>query len=364
MDRKDQNRTMAYPVTIIIPSLNPDEKLLKVVSAAASGGFSRLILVDDGSAEENRHYFTRALEIAQEEGLPATLLRHAKNLGKGRALKTAFNDYLSNPQGCVGAVTVDGDNQHCIEDVQRCAQCLTEHPDTVFLGARDFSLDNVPPRSRFGNRFTSFLFRFACGLKISDTQTGLRAIPNRWMEDFLDLVGERFEYETNMLLEMKTKNIPFREIPIQTVYLEENKSSHFNPLKDSMRIMGVLFRFLAASGASWGVDILLFTLLQFLFRGLSITMSVFLSTAVARIASSLINLSLNRTVVFRQKGGLGRTVIRYYILCGIQLMASAGLVSLLLHFLGRAWSLPVKLCVDTLLFLASFQVQREWVFRR
>lgn len=355
---------MSNPVTIIIPSLNPDEKLLDVVESIAEADFSRLILVDDGSKAENRVYFDRALEIAKGADIPAVLLRHGKNLGKGRALKTAFNHYLCDTEGCVGVVTVDGDNQHGIEDIKSCAQALVKRPDTIFLGARDFSLEHIPPRSRFGNRFTSALFRFVCGLRISDTQTGLRAIPNSCLMDFLDLAGERFEYETNMLLEMKAKGFPFQEIPIQTVYLDENKSSHFNPLVDSLRIMRVLFRFLASSGASWLVDMGLFTLLQFLLRGIPITASVFLSTAAARLCSSLLNLALNRIVVFRQRGNLRDSVFRYYVVCAVQLLASAGLVSGLLHFLGRAWALPVKLCVDTLLFLASFQIQREWVFRK
>ena len=354
---------MAYPVAVILPSLNPDEKLLKVVSAIAGSGFSRLILIDDGSQTENRIYFEKALSIAEKAGLPAELLRHAKNLGKGRALKDAFNCYLCDPKGCIGVVTVDGDNQHHIDDICRCARSLGENPDTIFLGARDFSLEGIPPRSRFGNRFTSFLFRFACGLRLSDTQTGLRAIPNRCLMDFLDLSGERFEYETNMLLEMKRKNFSFQEVPIQTVYIEENKSSHFNPLVDSFRILGVLFRFLAASGASWVVDLGIFTLLQIFFQSLPITVSVFLSTAIARICSSILNLSLNRAVVFRQHGNFPRTAVRYYVLCAFQLLASAGMVSALLRLWGRSWALPVKLCVDTLLFLVSFQIQREWVFK-
>lgn len=355
---------MSYPVAIVLPSLNPDEKLLKVVSAIAKTGFSRLILIDDGSLPEKRMYFDQAVSIAGKTGLSAELLRHAKNLGKGRALKDAFNYYLCDPQGCLGVVTVDGDNQHHIDDICSCAQSLQENPDTIFLGARDFSLEGIPPRSRFGNRFTSLLFRVICGLRLSDTQTGLRAIPNQCLMDFLDLSGERFEYETNMLLEIKAKGFALQEIPIRTVYIEENKSSHFNPLADSLRILGVLFRFLAASGASWLLDLAIFTLLQILFQRLPITASVFLSTAAARICSSVLNLSLNRTIVFRQQGNLTRTTVRYYILCTVQLLASAGFVSLLLHFLGRAWAFPVKLCIDTLLFLASFQIQREWVFQK
>ena len=129
---------------------------------------------------------------------------------------------------------MDGDNQHHVEDILACCEKLREKPDHVILGARDFSKREVPLRSRFGNVLTKGVFRFACGIRITDTQTGLRAIPARYLEAMTEIEGSRYEYETNMLLEMKARRIPFEEVPIRTIYLEENESSHFNPLKDSL----------------------------------------------------------------------------------------------------------------------------------
>ena len=128
-------------VTAIVPSLNPDEKFLRVVEGLVAAGFESIILVDDGSRADCRVWFDRAMEHPQ-----CTLLRHGKNLGKGRALKTAFNHFLSLENGHVGVVTLDGDGQHAMPDVVNCAKALEEHPRDLVLGVRVFTGDHVPAR--------------------------------------------------------------------------------------------------------------------------------------------------------------------------------------------------------------------------
>lgn len=112
----------------------------------------------------------------------------------------------------------------------------------MILGCRDFDQPGVPPRSVAGNKTTSRLFRLFYGIRLSDTQTGLRAIPRDFLADFIRIEGERFEYETNMLLKMKKRGILFLEQPITTVYDPEDYSSHYNALKDSWRIFRVMFK--------------------------------------------------------------------------------------------------------------------------
>ena len=176
-------------ICIIIPSLHPDDKLLALLKNLREGGFSRIILVDDGSGEKYRSYFR-----AGEEEYGCVVLRHHVNCGKGRALKTAFNHYLNTMPDCVGVVTVDSDGQHRLDDIRKCADDMLEHPEALILGSRDFSQENVPTRSRFGNVMTRNVFRLLCGVKITDTQTGLRAMANPLIERFLTTKGERFEY--------------------------------------------------------------------------------------------------------------------------------------------------------------------------
>ncbi len=347
-------------VTAIVPSLNPDEKFLRVVEGLVQSGFESIILVDDGSRSDCRVWFDRAMEYPQ-----CTLLRHGKNLGKGRALKTAFNYFLSQENGHAGVVTLDGDGQHAMPDVVNCAKALEEHPESLILGCRVFTGDHVPTRSRFGNNITSFIFKILCGIPVSDTQTGLRGISTEFCRYLLDVKGERFEFETKMLLETPRAEVAIREVPIETVYIEENKSSHFRVIRDSAAIYGLILKYLSSSILSFVLDWGLFTLLIWLLGRFVPTfgdINIYIATAAARIVSSLFNFAMNRAVVFRSRDGLGKTLVRYYILCICQLLCSAGLVHLL--SLTGCPSAVAKIPVDILLFCVSFRIQRSWVFRK
>ena len=224
-------------VTIIVPSLDPDEKLLQVVEGLLADGFDDILLVNDGSHADHLWPFERAAEHPE-----VTVLTHEVNKGKGRALKTAFAWCIENRPDIDGVVTADGDNQHRPSDIRRCAQAMIDDPSKVWLGVRDFSLDHVPARSRIGNTLTRGIMKMACGVSVTDTQTGLRAIPARDLPLMLRVEGERYEYETQMLLSLRAEKVGIGEVVIETVYINENESSHFNPLKDSMKIYKIIFR--------------------------------------------------------------------------------------------------------------------------
>ena len=348
-------------ISVIIPSYQPDEKLLEVIKGLTGKGFRDIILVDDGGGEPYAALFERASCFPE-----VTVLIHQENQGKGCALKTAFAYCMKERPECSGVITVDGDNQHHADDIYACCVRLQEKPDHVILGARNFSAEDVPFRSRFGNVLTKGVFRFVCGIRITDTQTGLRAIPACRLQAMTEIEGSRYEYETNMLLELKARRIPFEEVPIRTIYLDENDSSHFNPLKDSIRIYCTIFAFAASSFASSLIDLLLFYLCISLLTHMMPegVWNIAIATAAARVCSSLFNYNMNRRKVF---GSGGRSsIVKYYILCVLQFAASAGLVSFV-SFLFPAGSLGktlIKALIDILLFLVSYQIQREWVFRK
>jgi glycosyltransferase involved in cell wall biosynthesis len=224
---------------VCIPAYKPDHRLLDLVEALENVGLIRIVLADDGSGSEYTPVFCRAEEMG------CTIVHHAHNMGKGAALRTGIEKAVHQFGKDINVITADADGQHLAQDIVRIADAMDTYPDHLVLGVRDFDKENVPPKSRMGNRITSAFFKAATGVSCNDTQTGLRAVPAQFLEQFTEIEGERFEYETNMLLQMKRLGIRFVEQPIETVYDKEEYSSHYNALKDSWRIFKVMARFMA-----------------------------------------------------------------------------------------------------------------------
>lgn len=357
MEEKSQCLT---ELAVILPSLNPDEKLKKVVDGLVDAGFEHIVIVNDGSDAEHLKWFEEAGAYGQ-----CKVLTHEVNRGKGRALKTAFEYVIKELPELKGVITIDGDGQHLTKDIIACGERMLAEGDRVVLGCRDFSLPGVPARSVAGNRTTARLFRLCYGIKLSDTQTGLRAIPRQYLERFAQIDGERYEYETNMLLLMKRWGIGFTEQPIETVYEDNNAGSHYDTFKDSWRIFKVMFKFLLSSLSSMLVDLGVFYLVLRLFGTYFGAYAELAATAIARACSSFMNFNANNSVVFENRSHYKRALLRYYCLCIPQLLVSAGLVTLINHALAnsQAWlATVIKLLVDTVLFFISYHIQREWVF--
>ena len=355
-------------ISVVLPSLDPDEKLTAVIDGLLEYGFTDIILVNDGSKPENLHYFEAAAQHPEVH-----LLHHEVNRGKGAALKTAFSWFLENRPDGIGVVTVDGDNQHHPEDTRACAEYMAEH-NCVVLGVRDFSLPQVPFRSRNGNRITSLVFKVFCGMTISDTQTGLRAIPVKDLTILNTIKGDRFEYETNMLLAMKEHNIAFDEVKIRTVYIEENKSSHFRAVRDSWRIykliLGHFFKYTLSSVITSVVEVALVAVLNLLCRDV---VTGFLLTAVPTVVgrglSSLLNFYINMRLVFHSRVSTGKAMLRYYMLAipqmAAQLLLTHGAYSLLgLSDDQTTLRVIVYVLVMCVLFIASYMIQQRWVFSK
>lgn len=354
-------------ISVVLPSLDPDEKLLRTIDALLEHGFEDIILVDDGSKPENKHYFQTAARHPQVH-----LLIHEINRGKGAALKTAFHWFLENRKDAIGVVTVDGDGQHAPEDTRACALEMAA-TGKVILGCRDFSLPHVPPRSRMGNRITCGVFRFLCGMRLSDTQTGLRAIPPAAVAQFCLVKGDRFEYETNMLLEIKAQAIPYGEVKISTVYIEENKSSHFRAVRDSIRIYRLIlahfFRYTLSSVLSALVDVGLFSLFSSLMKSVQPWMSLTLPFLIARLISSLFNFTVNKHLVFRSRGETGKALLKYYALAIPVFLLQLGLtdgVYLLLSIGSKQVVLRTVIysIVMACLYVMTFMAQQRWVFAK
>lgn len=357
----DERESCLESLAVILPSLNPDKKFLGVVDGLEEQGFKHIVVVDDGSDSEHQVYFDKAREAHPD----ITVLYHGVNRGKGRGLKTAFAYVDENLPGIKGVITIDGDGQHLVGDIIACGERMLREGDKVVLGCRDFNSPGVPARSVAGNKTTARLFRICYGIKLSDTQTGLRAIPRQYLKPFCGIEGERFEYETNMLLNMKRMGIGFAEQPITTVYDPEDYSSHYDAVKDSWRIFKVMFKFLMSSLGSTVIDLTVFYLVMRFFGAAAGKYAELLSTVVARALSSFANFNANNAVVFENHKGYKRALLRYYCLCIPQMLVSAGLVTLINHLLSNSLPLVatlIKFAVDICLFFISYQIQREWVF--
>lgn len=344
-------------IVIIIPSYKPDKEIMMEFIKKVKSKFSNIVVVDDGSGNE----YTQFFEQLQNDEI--TVLKHHINFGKGRGIKTAFNYVLNNYPNMIGAVTADCDGQHYLEDIIKCAEKLKENPEKLVIGYRDFDEKQVPLRSRLGNKITRAIFSTFVGLKITDTQSGLRAFGKNVMKTFLSTAGERYEYETNMLIECKQKDIEIAEVPISTVYIRNNSLSHFNTVRDSIIIYKLFIKYIISSLSSFILDILLYTVFvstlpEINLKGIT---QIVIATILARIISAIYNFVINSKVVFKNQNK--NSIIKYIALCIVQMFISAFAVSELFKLLQMNSTL-IKVGVDTIIFIINFVVQREWVFKK
>ncbi len=347
------------PVTILIPAYNPDEKLLELLQKLR-GRFSRIVLVDDGSTS-GREIFPKAEKYVEK------ILVHERNRGKGAALKTGFA-YLGDS---TDVITADADGQHTPEDIAKIAEGLKTHRGGIVLGVRSFS-GKVPFRSRFGNWWTRWFFFLMTGLMVRDTQTGLRGIPAELLPRIAAIPGDRYEYEMAMLADAKRHPERPLQIPIETVYIDSNAKSHFNPILDTIRIYRSLLQFCLSSVLAFLIDNGVFAaVIWFLADKATYRRNdIFVALLVARFISSHFNYFYNRYVVFRRDRGAKKRPHRsYYGYFGLVIAIAAASYALtegcsaILDVRGVAITV-VKIVADAILFVVSYLVQKKFIFRR
>lgn len=350
-------------VLLVIPALNPPVSFIEYVNELIAQGFDSLLIIDDGSRDAFRPAFA---ELATRK--ECTVLRHAVNLGKGRGIKNSLNYFLNlaDKNEYAGVIFVDSDGQHKVEDVLKVKKAMMKDPTKLYLGSRNFNEPQVPAKSKLGNKITSLLFWMMYGKRIDDTQTGLRGIPTQMVAEFIELSGERFQYETNMLTAAVLKDIEIAEIGIQTVYFDNNSETHFRPIKDSFEIMSLLFvnffKYILSSFSSFIIDIVLFQFLIVFMLDLDASHRIMAATLGARVGSSIFNYWINKNLVFQNKQKNPAQIVQYFMLVGIQLLAS-GLLVILIYQLNGANETVVKVIVDSLLFLISYRIQRFYIFK-
>ncbi len=357
----------------VIPAYEPDNKLIEVASEAAAAGF-QVVIVDDGSengkAVKSGKVTGEAFHrIFEEAKFFAHVIRYSENRGKGYAMKTAFSYIRENyAEEDYTVVVIDSDGQHKVSDAIRLTDYAIAHRDTLVLGSRRQSAKS-PLRSRIGNGITRNVFRAVSGVYIYDTQTGMRAFSGDLMERALMVSGDRYEYEMNMLMDFSRARISMAELPIETIYIDDNAGSHFNPLKDSLKIYGEILKFSASSFASFLIDYLIFVCIVALFG--STTTTVLFANVFARFISAVSNYSINRNFVFAGAGELsgkekiGERDITYakrYALLAVSILAMNSALLYILTVFTVADPAILKIVVECIMFFVSFTIQRQFVF--
>lgn len=342
--------------TILIPSLEPTANFPRLLAELRQLTDDPILIVDDGSGPAYQSVF---LELAKIKN--TTVLYHQTNLGKGAALKTGFAYHLEHFPHSAGIVTADSDGQHHPADIVALTRLIRPNERVLVLGSRHFTRQQTPFKSYWGNRLTSVIFDGATGISCHDTQTGLRGLPQEIIPDMLGIPGTRFEYEMNVLLNLTKYHIVIHEMPIATIYLDNNSGSHFRVVRDSLRIYQPILSYILSSLSSAGLDIILFTLLIKLFFTNHSWTSLLLATTFARLLSGCFNFFLNRHVVFKSQGKLHQEAGKYLLLFGCQLLLSWLLLQGFSQFSNKL--IPLKIAIDFSLFCLSFMIQRRLVFR-
>lgn len=340
---------------VLIPAYKPENELLSLLDELLSYDSIRVLVVNDGSGAE----FDKLFDTVRKKTL---LLEHAVNQGKGCALKTGFKYIKENFPDCKGIITADADGQHRYKDIINVAAEISDTKCLV-VGCRRFT-GYVPFRSKFGNKLTKMVFAAATNKKISDVQTGLRGFSPDILEELIQTPGKRYEYEINMLLEATQNGYDIREVEIATVYQPGNTSSHFSPIRDSIKIYICIFKFILSSMLAFSIDYVAVLLFNAFFASINFgdAAAVTLAAVGARIISSFINFIINRNIVFKSHESPAKSAVKYYALVTVIL----GLNILLLNLTNVMLGIPLwiaKILVEVSLFFVNYILQRKIVFK-
>ena len=336
---------------IVIPAYQPGQELLDLLEGLANDPQQRIIIIDDGSTGPARSIF----DLIDTRQGQVQILKHAINLGKGQALKTAFNHFLlCFGKECPGVVTADADGQHAIHDILSVSKALDAHPRALCLGVRGMD-ENVPLRSLVGNKFTIQVFKLVTGKKLTDTQSGLRGIPTDFLQEILRSSESGYDFELDMLLKAIKHHREIIEIPIQTIYISKNRSSHFNPVRDSLKIYFVFFRFSLLSLSTAAIDYSVFAV------AFSVTRNILYSIVLARIIAGIFQFTLGKYWVFKSSNRLAYEFVKYVLLVITLMILSYSLITPMVRYLNFSPYLS-KIIAEGLIFLLSFAAQDVFVY--
>ena len=330
-------------IGIIIPALNPNEGIIKLINGLKENELHNILVVDDGSKEENKKFFKEL----EKNGVK--VLVHEVNQGKGQALKNALKEF-SKDSKIDGVVTVDCDGQHLVKDVVKISEKLQD--GEFVIGKRNlYHNRETPIFSKIGNAFSSFYLKISSGKFLEDTQNGLRGIPRKHFGLALEIEGDRYEYEMNFLKEICSKKQPIETVEIETVYKDRIKN--FRVIKDSYLVYKNFFRNILSS---------LICAILVLFMVFKNVLTVFTANIIARVISGVIDFGINKLWVFNNKtDSKTRTeFLKYLVLFIAQMLINSGIITLLSLVFTEL--LIVKIILNTIMYIINYFIKSKFIF--
>ena len=215
--------------TAIIPALNAERTIAAVVTEARRH-VEPVLVVDDGSSDATG-------DAARAAG--ATVLRHEVNRGKGAALKTGFAWALEN--GFEAVVTLDADGQHLAAEIPKFVRAWEETDADLIIGGRSHLFQHMLPRRRMANRFSAWSIAKASGARVSDSQSGFRLYSARLLRA-ITLRTDGFDMESEVIVRAGRRGLRIVTIPIDLGFVDGIATSHYKPLKDTLRIAWTVTR--------------------------------------------------------------------------------------------------------------------------
>ena len=220
-----KERMTALKCVVVMPTYNNAGTIAQVISDVKNYA-DDVIVVNDGSTDNT------ASILASIEGIK--IIDYPKNKGKGYALKLGLAKAYE--WGYRYAITIDSDGQHYADDIPVFIEKIEEKPDSLLIGARNLTADNMPSKNTFANKFSNFWYKVETGEKLSDTQSGFRLYPLEKLQK-IHLITRRYEFEVEIIVRAAWRGVNVENVPIKVYYPPvEERVSHFRPMKDFTRI--------------------------------------------------------------------------------------------------------------------------------
>ena len=357
---------MESNAVIVIPALNPPASLSAYVEALVNEGFSRIVVVNDGSRTDKLPVFFKVKRLG------AIVIDHRQNMGQGAALRTGFQYYLDHFQGqSDGVITLNADRQLPAAEAMKIASSLHNEQEmgsfALVVGTRDLLGKNVSDYDYRMGGVMKLLYHMLMGVRLNDPLSGVFGIPDLRVRQCMDIGGDGYSYATSMT--MSFEKIGFLQVPISYVTYEEGVERTFRKVKDTIWILFTIFRkfiFYSITSVSASIlDVILFGIFTSVtFRGNP--MAIIYSTVCARVISASVNYLLTKRFVFHFKSdsaqGTTKSAGAFFLLSAMQCICSALVVSAMKFLLGGN-VVGIKVLVDMTLFFVSYKIQHKYIFK-